>query len=319
MEADNRFPARTTFGISLALVALPFAVPSVTLASEVVIFATGTLSCVLLLGSVGLLSFGQGLYFGIGAYVAGIAMRDQSTGTVIAVLLAMVVSVLVALPIGWLIVRRKGVYFVMLTFAFAQMGFFGMLALKRVTGGENGLTGVPRPVLAGGDQIANQWFLYGLLAAMFFVAFAIVQRINASPLGTVLRAIRSNEARAEALGYSVRLYKLAAFAVAAAIAGLGGAMNVMFMGFVAPSNIDLESSERLLIMALIGGVGSPAGALVGAAFYSVLADILGQIWSRWMISIALLLILIVLFLKGGLWGALADLGNRVWRARNVTR
>jgi branched-chain amino acid transport system permease protein len=319
MEADNRFPARTTFAISLALVALPFAVPSVTLASEVVIFATGALSCVLLLGSVGLLSFGQGLYFGIGAYVAGIALRDHSTGTATAVLLAMVVSVLVALPIGWLIVRRKGVYFVMLTFAFAQLGFFAMLALKRVTGGENGLAGVPRPVLAGGDQIANQWFLYGLLAAMFFVAFAIIQRINASPLGTVLRAIRSNEARAEALGYSVRLYKLAAFAVAAAIAGLGGAMNVMFMGFVAPSNMDLESSERLLIMALIGGVGSPAGALVGAAFYSVLADILGQIWSRWMISIALLLILIVLFLKGGLWGALAELGNRVWRARNVTR
>lgn len=309
-----RFPDRTTLGVALALAALPLVLPSVTLASEIVIFATGALSCALLLGSVGLLSFGQGLYFGLGAYTTGVLLRDLGIGTGLSMLTAILVSMIVSLPVGWLIVRRRGVYFVMLTFAFAQTGFFAMLALKKVTGGENGLTGVPRPVLSE-NAAANQWLLYGLLSLLFFATFALIQRLNASPFGSVLRAIRSNESRAEALGYSVRLYKLAAFAVAAGIAGLGGAMNVLFMGFVAPSTIDLEGSERLLIMVLIGGAGSPAGALVGAAFYSILADALGQLWPRWMISIAVLLIVIVLFLKAGLWGAIEALANR-WRRAN---
>lgn len=315
-DDSARFPARTTVGVALALAALPLVLPSVTLASEIVIFATGALSCALLLGSVGLLSFGQGLYFGLGAYGAGILLRDLGLGTGLAVVLAVLGCIVLSLPIGWLIVRRRGVYFVMLTFAFAQTGFFAMLALKKLTGGENGLTSVPRPALAA-DAATNQWLLYGLLALLFFASFALIQRLNASPFGSVLRAIRSNESRAEALGYSVRLYKLAAFAAAAGIAGLGGAMNVLFMGFVAPSTIDLESSERLLIMVLIGGAGSPAGALVGAAFYSILADLLGQLWPRWMISIALLLIVIVLFFKSGLWGAIESLASRSRQAKDA--
>lgn len=309
-----RFPDAATAAVAVALAAMPFVLPSMTLASEIVVFATGALSCALLLGSVGLLSFGQGLYFGVGAYVSGILLRDVAAGTGVAVLLAVAGSIVLSIPVGWLIVRRKGVYFVMLTFAFAQTGFFAMHALKRFTGGENGMVGVPRPVFAA-DAGLNQLLLYSLLAVLFFLAFLLVQRLNASPFGTVLGAIRSNEDRAEALGYNVRRFKLAAFAVAGGIAGLAGAMNTLFLGFVPPSAIELETSERLLIMALIGGVGSPAGALLGAAFYAVLADLIGHIWPRWLITVAVLLILIVLFFRNGLGGAVAGLADIVFRRR----
>ncbi|WP_137391559.1 branched-chain amino acid ABC transporter permease [Rhodoligotrophos defluvii] len=307
----RRFPDLITALVAATLLALPFVLPSVTLASEIIVYATGALSCALLLGSVGLLSFGQGLYFGFGAYASGILLRDLAAGSGFSVIAATIGGALLAIPIGFLIVRRRGVYFVMLTFAFAQTGFFAMLALNDYTGGENGLSGVPRPEFVSDNVSASAYVLYFVLAALFLAAFLLVQRLRASPLGSVLDAIRSNEGRAEALGYSTRRYKLAAFAIAGGIASLAGAMNTLFLGFVPPSAIDLEMSERLLIMALIGGVGSPAGALLGAGFYVMLADLIGHLWPRWLMIVAVLLILIVLFLRDGLSGAVSQLASRL--------
>ena len=307
--AAHRFPNGLTLLIGIILVALPVALPSLTLASEIVVLATGALSCTLLLGSVGLLSFGQGLYFGLGAYVCAILMRDFSLAALAAALVALLAGGVAAGLTGLVIVRRQGVYFVMLTLAFAQMGFFLSLALSNLTGGENGLGNVPRSVVAFGQlPLSKPTLLYSFLAVMAFAVFAFVQRLIASPFGSVLQAIRKNESRAEALGYNVPRFKLAAFIMAGAIAGLAGAMNTLLLNFVPLSAVDVETSERLLIASLIGGVGSPLGALLGASVLSAMSDYLSPIWPRWSVIVAVLLILTVLYLRDGLLGL-----GAIWR------
>lgn len=300
--SEARFPNATTLFVIAVVVLMPFVMPT-TLAAQIAIFSTSTLSVTLLLGSAGLLSFGQGLYLGIGAYATGILLRDVGLPLLPTLVLATLAGTLVAAVLGLLIVRRTGVYFVMLTLAFAQMGYFAMLAAKDVTGGENGMTGLPRHYDLLGATIASPMSFYVLCAAGFLLAFLAVQRLNASPLGSVLVAIRENEGRSEAMGYDVRRYKLAVFAVAGGVAGLSGALHAVFLGFVPPNDIELEISQRILVMAIIGGVGSPAGALLGTIFYTIVSEALSEIWARWMAAIALVLIAIVLFLPGGLWSA----------------
>lgn len=300
--SEARFPNATTLFVIAVVVLMPFVMPT-TLAAQIAIFSTSTLSVTLLLGSAGLLSFGQGLYLGIGAYATGILLRDVGLPLLPTLVIATLAGTLVAAVLGLLIVRRTGVYFVMLTLAFAQMGYFAMLAAKDVTGGENGMTGLPRHYDLLGATIASPMSFYVLCAAGFLLAFLAVQRLNASPLGSVLVAIRENEGRSEAMGYDVRRYKLAVFAVAGGIAGLSGALHAVFLGFVPPNDIELEISQRILVMAIIGGVGSPAGALLGTIFYTIVSEALSEIWARWMAAIALVLIAIVLFLPGGLWSA----------------
>jgi branched-chain amino acid transport system permease protein len=300
MDATSRFPNSTTAIVIAIILALPLLVP-VTLASQLVILATATLSVTLLLGSAGLLSFGQGLYVGIGAYTAGLMLREAHLGLLPAMLAATAMGTVVAGLLGALIVRRQGVYFVMLTLAFAQMGYFAMLAMKDITGGENGLSGLPRTFDILGLAVGSALSFYVLSACSFLIAFLMVQRINASPAGSVLTAIRENEPRSEAMGYDARLYKIAVFALAGGIAGLAGALHAVYLGFVPPNDIEIEISQRILVMSIIGGVGSPAGALVGAGFYTLVSEALSEIWARWMALIALLLIAMVLFLPGGLW------------------
>jgi branched-chain amino acid transport system permease protein len=149
--------------------------------------------------------------------------------------------------------------------------------------------------------------MYIFLAGAFFLVFILVQRIISSPFGSVLVAIRENESRSEALGYPIARYKTVAVALAGAIAGFAGGLHVIFLGFVPPSDVELEMSQRLLVIALIGGIGSPGGALAGSAFYTIVAEALSDIWPRWLALIALLLIGLVLFVPGGLW----SLGRRV--------
>jgi branched-chain amino acid transport system permease protein len=303
-----RFPNWITLAMGATLLVMPLILPSLTLASEILVLATGALSCTLLLGSVGLLSFGQGLYFGLGAYASAILIRDFGVTAMAATLAASVAGCLVAALAALLIVRRHGVYFVMLTLAFGQMGFFLALAFPKLTGGENGFGGVPRTTVAFGQvSLSEPLLLYSFLALLCFGAFALVQRIIASPFGSVLSAIRYNESRAEALGYDVRRFKQAAITLAGGIAALAGAMNTLLLSFVPLSAIDVESSERLLIASLIGGVGSPLGALIGAAVLSAMNDFLSPIWPRWSIIVALLLIATVLFLRGGLVGLVGAL------------
>ena len=314
MAQQFSFPNYTTALVALFLLVMPLVAP-VSLATQVVIFAAATLSVTLLLGSVGLLSFGQGLYVGVGAYVAGLVLLHSGLGLVPAILCAIVAGGALAFVLSWLVVQRQGVYFVMLTLALAQMGYFAMLSLKDYTGGENGLTGLPRSFTVVWFDVEPGPTFYSFAAACLFLAFLAVQRVNASPLGSVLSAIRQNENRSAALGYAVRHYKVAALTLAGAIGGLAGGLHSAFLGFVPPNDIEIEMSQKLLIMAIIGGVGSPAGAIVGAGFYVLMAQLLSEFWARWMALIAVLLIMIVLYLPGGLIGLIERL--RTLRQRRI--
>ena len=308
MSGSDRFPNLTTALVIATMAVLPFLISTI-LAAQIAIFATAALSVTLLLGLAGLLSFGQGLYLGIGAYVAGLLLRDAGLSLLPTLVAASLAGALLAAVLGALIVRRQGVYFVMLTLAFAQMGYFAMLSMKSITGGENGLSGLPRSFTLLGLPVATPLSFYLLTAGAFLLAFLAVQRLTASPFGSVLTAIRENEGRTEAMGYNVILYKTALFSVSGAIAGLSGALHAVFLGFVPPSDIELEISQRILVMSIIGGVGSPAGALVGSAFYTLVSEALSELWARWMALIALILIAIVFFLPGGLW----SIGERLRR------
>ena len=288
----------------LALV-LRFVLPSVSLATEVLIFAIAVAGCTLLLGYAGLMSFGQSLFFGGGSYLTAFALSGLGLSLLPGLLVGALAGAAIAGVVGVFAIRKRGVYFVMLTLAFSQVGYFLVLAFGTVTGGENGLTDVPRPVaaLAGHtvSTLATPEAFYGATAAVFVLVFVVLGRIVRSPFGAVVTALRENDLRAEALGFDVLRYKWAAFVVAGAVTGLAGALHAMFIGYVPLNNIEFELSERIVIMAILGGTGSFYGAFLGSLIYNVAADVLSSIWPRWLFGVGVTLIAVVLLLRGGAW------------------
>src|SRR2546430_4920432 len=212
--------------ISIAL--LPFIVrPAI--ASEIWIFAIFGLGLNLLLGYTGLLSFGQSTFFGSAAYVAGWLLKHYSINVFFALGVGVGVGALSALLVGYLCVQRSGLYFIMLTFALNQLFYFTAYQWTSVTGGEDGMPGVPRPSVLGLD-IHGPLAYYAAVALLFLLSLWIMKRIVESPLGKILQAIRENELRAEALGYNVPRMKLAAFVVGGAFSGLAGAVSALLLG-----------------------------------------------------------------------------------------
>ena len=187
--------------VCVVLAVMPFALGSTTLATELVVFALGALSATFLAGRVGLLSFGQGLFFGIGAYGTGMLSKLASMGTGVSIVLSVAGAAVVAMAVGYLIVHRRGVYFVMLTLAFAQMGFFLMVAFSPLTGGEHGLLDIPRtPLFAGLVPLSGPGVIYAFIAVVFILALLVVLRVVRSPAGSVLAGTREHESRIAALG-----------------------------------------------------------------------------------------------------------------------
>ena len=298
----------------IAVIVMPMVLPSTTLATEILIFALAALGCNLLLGYTGLLSFGQGIFFGGGAYAASLSMIHLNFGLLSALLCAMIVGALLAALVGALAIRRTGIYFVMLTLAFSQMAYFLAYTLSDWTGGDNGLLDVPRPAVEIfgihlADLTSSQAF-YGFVAALFMLIFIFARRVIHSPFGSTLVAIRENEGRASAIGFSTSHFKLLAFVISGAITGIAGALYAMLLNFAPLSNIELMMSENILIMTIIGGTGSLLGSLLGAGTIVMLGDILSSIWPRWMIILGIALIAVVLFMPAGLWGGIESLMKR---------
>jgi len=285
----------------LVAVALPFLMESGTLASEVLIFAIAAAGCNLLLGYTGLLSFGQGIFFGLGSYTLGLAVIHTGLPVLPALVLAIVIGGLAAIVIGALSIRRQGVYFVMLTLAFAQLFYFLAYSFSDITGGDNGLLGIGRSSI-GPFSIADSWSYYAFVAILFLFTFALLQRIATSTFGRTLLAIRDNDARAQAIGFPVRVFKIAAFAISGAVTGLAGGLHALLIGIAPLSNIDYHMSESLLIMTIIGGTGNLFGSVLGAGFYLIVSDLLSELWPRWLLLLGALLIALALFMQGGLWG-----------------
>lgn len=284
---------------------LALALPSVSLATECLVFAIAALAGNFLLGSVGLLSFGQAVFFGLSSYAAGLTMVHAGTGSLAAVIVGVLVAAAAGLIVGAISVLRRGVYFIMLTLALGQMFFFITYAASDLTGGDNGLQNVPRnPLSIGGVTLValdDPRLMYLLVVAALVLCYLALTRIIHSPFGAVLAAIRENEDRAISIGYNSRAYKLAAFVISSMIAGVGGALYALFLRFVPLSNIDFSMNERLLIMAILGGTGSLFGGVLGGVGFTLLASVLSGFWAHWMLLLGATLVVVSIWMRGGLW------------------
>jgi len=229
----------------------------------------------LLLGFTGLLSFGHAAFFGSAGYVAGYALATLHLPAEFGLLMGMLAAGLLGLVFGALAIRRQGIYFAMITLALAQMVYFVALRAP-VTGGEDGLQGVPRGRLLGIGDLSSDLSLYYVVLAIFIAGFALIMRTVHSPFGQVLKAIKENEPRAISLGYDVERYKLLAFVLSAALSGLAGATKTLVLGFETLTDVHWAMSGLVVLMTLVGGMGTLAGPVLGAVIIVALENKLGD-------------------------------------------
>jgi branched-chain amino acid transport system permease protein len=255
----------------------------------------------LLMGHAGMVSFGHSAFFGVGGYVAALALK-QSPGLAAALLYPALAAAVAALVIGFFSIRVSGVYFIMLTLAFSQM-FYAYAFQASWLGAEDGVFGVPRPAVLG-VSLASVAHFHAYLLVLFALAALAMWRVVRSPFGHVLRGIHENEARMEAVGYPVNRYKLIAFVVAGTLAGVAGALYAQFVGQIPPDAFFWTTSGEALLMVIIGGTGTLGGAVLGAAAFILLQSLVSSYTERWMTILGLTFVLFVLFVPGGIVGAL---------------
>jgi branched-chain amino acid transport system permease protein len=271
------------YGIAILLALLaPFFMYPVFL-MKVLCFALFACAFNLLIGFTGLLSFGHAAFFGGAGYVAGYALRSLGLPTELGLLLGTATAALIGLLMGALAIRRQGIYFTMITLALAQMIFFLCLQMP-FTGGEDGLQGVPRGTLLGMINLGNDFTLYYLVLAIAVAGFALITRTIHSPFGQILKAIKENEPRAISLGYDVDKFKLLAFVLSAALSGLAGATKTLVLGFETLTDVHWTMSGLVVLMTLVGGLGTLAGPIVGAIIIIALENKLGDI-GNWLVSV----------------------------------
>jgi branched-chain amino acid transport system permease protein len=253
----------------------------------------------LLLGFTGLLSFGHAAFFGSAAYVTGWFIKSQNWTPELALLAGAVAAGIIGLLVGLVAIRRQGIYFAMITLAIAQMVYFVCLQAP-FTGGEDGLQGVPRGKLLGMFSLESDLTLYYLVVAIFVACFLFISRIVNSPFGQVLKMIRENEPRAISLGYQVDRYKLLAFVLSAALAGLAGSMKTLVMGFATLSDVHWSMSGEVILMTLLGGVGTFFGPVLGSGIVISLQNLLADKVGSWVTVIigAIFVICVLAFRKG---------------------
>jgi branched-chain amino acid transport system permease protein len=285
----------------LTVLTLPFFLRSGIMASEILIYGLVVAACNLLLGYTGLLSFGQGIFFGTGSYLAGIVLTRTGVPVGLMLPMAAVLGAVIATIVGGLSIRRQGVYFVMLTLAFSQLFYFLAYTFSGLTGGDNGLLDIPRPAISGTDML-QPWSYYSFVAICFLVIFGAMLMITQSTFGRTLMAVRENEERAAAIGFPVRVFKIAAFAISGAVTAFAGALHAMLIGVAPLSSIEYHTSEIILVMTIIGGSTSLFASVLGASFYLLMADMLSTVWPRWLLLLGLVLITVALFMQKGLWG-----------------
>jgi branched-chain amino acid transport system permease protein len=306
--------SRAWLAILAAVLLLPLVVrPAI--ASEIWIFAIFGLGLNLLMGYTGLLSFGQSTFFGSAAYVGGYLLKQHGTNVFLVLALGVLVGALTAAAVGYLCVQRSGLYFIMLTFALNQMFYFTAYQWTSVTGGEDGMPGVPRPAPAGIDLGAPLAY-YTFVVVFFLLGLWVMQRVAESPLGKILTSIRENEVRAEALGYDVSRFKLAAFVIGGAFSGLAGVLYAMLFGIVPLEAIGFVFSGNVVFATLIGGSGSLYGPVIGSFVFIWLSESVSVMWQRWPLLLGVAFVIVVLFFRGGVVEAWARL-RAWWNARQA--
>ncbi|GIG68092.1 branched-chain amino acid transport system permease protein [Phytomonospora endophytica] len=289
----------------ITVLALPWLIyPPV--AMDVLCWALFAVALDVLLGFTGLLSFGHAAFWGTAAYAAGLLAIHYSLPFPLAVLGAALAAAVLAVPIGFLSVRRTGIYFAMVTLAFAQMVYFLANQWSGLTGGENGLQGIPRELF--GLDLSDPFFFYYYGLPLVLVGLWAAWRIVRSPFGRVLTAIRDNPARARALGYPVDRYKLLAFVLSAGLSGLAGGLYAISHGFASLQEVNWTTSGKVVIMVVLGGIGTLWGPGLGSLIMVQLNDFLSTAGFDGIdLVTGGVLILIVLLFRRGMWGTVVDL------------
>ncbi|GAA3584126.1 MULTISPECIES: branched-chain amino acid ABC transporter permease [Marinobacter] len=298
--------------IALLLVALvaPFVLYPVFLA-KILCFALFACAFNLLLGYVGLLSFGHAAFLGTGGYITGWLMMNANLTPELAILLGTAAAGLLGALYGKLAVKREGIYFAMVTLALAQLIFFVYLQAP-FTGGEDGMQGIPRGELFGLIDLSDNLTMYYFVLAVFLFGFWLINRTIHSPFGQVLKAIRENEPRAVSLGYNVNDYKWVAFMISAALAGLAGATKSLVFQLASLTDVHWHMSGEVVLMTLVGGVGTVFGPLLGAGAIVTMQNYLsgGELGNYIHIIMGAIFVICVLAFRGGLVGELQKLVKR---------
>ncbi len=279
-----------------------------TLLTRVVIFALAAASLNLIMGYGGMMSFGHAAYLGIGGYAVGILAFEGIGSGFIQWPVALASSALFALVIGALSLRTRGVYFIMITLAFAQMAYYVASGLARY-GGDDGLTIYHRSDFAGLINLSNRVQFYYLCLGCLAGGIYLIWRIVNSRFGLVVQGLRSNEARMQAIGFPATRYRLVCFVIAGTLCGLAGALLANNTDFVSPAMMYWTRSGDLMVMVILGGMGSLSGPVIGAIVYLVLEEFLSQLTEYWAMIMGPLLLLVVLFGRGGIMGLLGRFGR----------
>ena len=300
---------RTAFIVlAVVLVAAPFLVYPVFL-MKVLCFALFASAFNLLLGYGGLLSFGHAAYFGMASYVSAQAAKVWGLTPELAILSGAAVAALLGLVIGALAIRRQGIYFAMVTLAFAQMIYFFALQAP-FTGGEDGIQAVPRGELFGVIPLADDRTLYWLVATIFLLGILAIYRIIHSPFGEVLKAIREHEPRAISLGYSTNHYKLLVFVLSATLAGLAGGTKAIVFQLASLTDVYWAMSGEVVLMTLLGGMGTVFGPMVGAAVVVTMQNFLAPLGAWVTVIEGIVFVICVLLFRAGIVGVLGRLLRR---------
>ncbi len=283
----------------------PWLVPYRSLATQVLIYGLFALGFNLLYGYTGLLSFGSAAYWGLGAYGAGIALAKLKVTSVwLALGLGVGAAAIGGAVFGFFCLRRRGIYFAMLTLAFAQLLYFVGFHLADLTGGDDGLRGITVPSPGFGIDLNRSVVFYYFSLVLVGLAVAGLKRILDSPFGAVLQAIRENADRATACGYDVARVKHLSFVFYAMFCGLAGALDALRLTVVPIESLHWSTSGQVVIMTLLGGAGTFFGPFIGAAAFLVLEDAISVVTESWPLVIGAIFMAFVLFLPRGIWGTL---------------
>lgn len=324
MNRELRFYALTVLG----LVLFPFAIHPIGgypgLATQILIVGIASIGFNLLLGYAGLLSYGQAMFYGVGSYVALLAVSKffpSAPNFWVAVLLAVAFVTVMAFVVGTLVVRLYGIYYALLTLAFAQMFFFVVFKWRDLTGGDDGIQGVTSPQLPLGftsidlggtfppldlgpfGNLSDVHYWYAFVAIVTLLALAFMRTLVRSQFGEVLGAIRENEERSTFVGFDPRKYKLAAFVIAGALTGLSGALRGLYEGSTAPDVLTVDSSGSFVIFTVVGGVKTLFGPLLGTGIIMYLQNVISAKTDAWRLIEGLLFVAVIVFLPGGILGS----------------
>jgi branched-chain amino acid transport system permease protein len=311
ISARGFFLSRSHLLFILFLTVFPFIVPYTAIANQILIFGLFAMGYNILLGNTGLLSFGHAALFGLGAYGAGMALVYLKTGLFTGILIGVAAASMGAAGIGYFCLKRRGIYFGMLTLAFAQLLYFlALTVFDKYTGGDDGLRNIPLPPVSVPGvfsvSIDGPLRFYYFLFVICALSLLVIRRILDSPFGTVLQAIRENEKRAKSCGYNVNRVKWIAFVFSGFFSGLAGALYAVYFHLAPLNTLYWTTSGSVVMMTILGGMGTFVGPFIGAAIFLLLQDLLSTVTKSWQLFVGGIFMLFVLFFPEGIWGTLQE-------------